>query len=183
MQLITESKQSTNRANGRDSVYFGQTLLWPVSRPIDDRDVLELSAYNYRKHLPGSRGVDTNEDINEDGYFAAADTAVVVNIYAGEDDQRDGDDGYLTRMYLLGTITINLFSLTRENRMALRENLVDGSNRPTSMVLSFEVIYQSPDSKIGDLEQHGLDYPITPMDYGLQGGSMERRSISQMEAG
>ncbi|KAF5401661.1 hypothetical protein PHET_04721 [Paragonimus heterotremus] len=87
-----ESKQSTNRANGRDSVYFGQTLLWPVSRPIDDRDVLELSAYNYRKHLPGS---------------------------------------------LLGTITVNLFSLTRENRMSLRENLVDGSNRPTSVSVAW----------------------------------------------
>ncbi|CAH8588022.1 unnamed protein product [Dicrocoelium dendriticum] len=133
-----EKKLVTKAANGRDSVYFGQTLLWPVSRPLDDKDSLILAAYHHRKGKPDS---------------------------------------------LLGTVTVNLYSLTRETHLSLRENLVDGSRRATSMILSFELAYQSPDSRIGGLDQQGLIFPTTPMDYGLEEMSIDRGSLSQLEAG
>ncbi|CAL8093929.1 unnamed protein product [Calicophoron daubneyi] len=44
-----ESKQKAVVKDGRESVYFGKEMEWPVSRPLDDTDVLTLQAFNVKK--------------------------------------------------------------------------------------------------------------------------------------
>ncbi|KAA0191737.1 Otoferlin [Fasciolopsis buskii] len=83
---------------------------------------------------------------------------------------------------LLGTVKVNLYSLTREPVMNLRENLVDGSNRATSMVLTFELHYQSPDSTSAGTWESGMINPITPLEYGFE-DYPAKDTMEDMEAG
>ncbi|VEL28091.1 unnamed protein product [Protopolystoma xenopodis] len=38
--------------SGRESVYFGQRLVWPIGRRLEESEVLEICAYNHSKYLP-----------------------------------------------------------------------------------------------------------------------------------
>ncbi|TGZ70323.1 hypothetical protein CRM22_003257 [Opisthorchis felineus] len=84
---------------------------------------------------------------------------------------------------LLGTVTVNLYSLNREPRLQLRENLVDENNRATSMIVAFEIAHQSPDGRVSGIDQQELSFPVTPLDYGLQAYPGDERSDPQIEAG
>ncbi|CAI2734909.1 unnamed protein product [Schistosoma spindalis] len=126
--LFREAKLNSRIATGHDSVYFGQRINWPVSRSLDDKDVLILKAYQIRKGLPDS---------------------------------------------LLGSLSINLYPLTRDVHSIFRENLVDSSNHPTGILLLFELRYQSPDSTHGDLDDDLANYPLADTDYGLEDAEYE----------
>ncbi|RTG83814.1 otoferlin [Schistosoma bovis] len=128
LKIKTEAKLSSRIATGHDSVYFGQRISWPVSRSLDDKDVLILKAYQIRKGLPDS---------------------------------------------LLGSLSINLYPLTRDVHSIFRENLVDSSNHPTGILLLFELRYQSPDSTHGDLDDDLANYPLADTDYGLEDAEYE----------
>ncbi|TNN09751.1 Otoferlin [Schistosoma japonicum] len=126
--LFREAKLNSRIATGHDSVYFGQRILWPVSRSLDDKDVLILKAYQIRKGLPDS---------------------------------------------LLGSVTINLYPLTRDVHSTFRENLVNSSHHPTGILLLFELRYQSPDSSHGDLDDDLVNYPLADTDYSLDDAENE----------
>ncbi|XP_018655678.1 putative otoferlin [Schistosoma mansoni] len=61
--LFREAKLNSRIATGHDSVYFGQRISWPVSRSLDDKDVLILKAYQMRKGLPDSTHGDLDDDL------------------------------------------------------------------------------------------------------------------------
>ncbi|KAH8869192.1 Otoferlin [Schistosoma japonicum] len=125
---MSKAKLNSRIATGHDSVYFGQRILWPVSRSLDDKDVLILKAYQIRKGLPDS---------------------------------------------LLGSVTINLYPLTRDVHSTFRENLVNSSHHPTGILLLFELRYQSPDSSHGDLDDDLVNYPLADTDYSLDDAENE----------
>ncbi|CAH8649333.1 unnamed protein product [Heterobilharzia americana] len=126
--LFREAIQTSRIATGHDCVYFGQRISWPVSRPLDDKDVLILKAYHIKKGLLDN---------------------------------------------LLGSLSINLYPLTRDVHSSFQENLVDSSCHPTGIILLFELRYQSPDSTEGDLDTDLINYPLADTDYGLEHAEYE----------